>query len=147
MFKQLDFKNIVHVEEAFPLIQQLRPHLNLHSFMELLPPLERVGYEIWQYFDDGKLVGAIGLRRHVDLVRGTHIYIDDLVVDKDVRSKGIGAKLLAFAEKICHDEKIPSLRLECALQNTEALRFYLREKWIQRSNTLVKRGAEISKPA
>lgn len=136
MIRRLNSKS--DFESFFPLISQLRKHLDKDSYFASLQKMIAENYELWGFVRDGKLLGFMGMREYTDFVRGTHLYIDDLVVDEAMRSRGIGAKLLEFAEQQARSRKLPSLRLACAIENTGGAKFYEKEKWIRRSHNFVK---------
>lgn len=139
MFKRLKLTNALDIECVFELVKQLRKHLDFETFQKLLQKMELESYELWAYEVDGKIMGAMGLRSYTDFVRGTHLYVDDLVVDEKFRSQQIGSKLLQHAEALGKERGVPSLRLACAIENVGGLRFYEKEKWTKRSFNFVKK--------
>ena len=139
MFKQIDLNNSSELDAAFELLKQLRTHLTFESFRENISKLKKENYELWSLQDNGSIVALAGLRTYTDFVRGTHLYVDDLVVDQNLRSQGYGAKLLAFTEKLCSEKGLPSLRLACAHENKKGYSFYQREGWTDRSCAFVKK--------
>lgn len=138
MIKKLDLGNIQEIDKIYPLVQQLRPKLTLNTFRDDIEKMKSEKYELWVYEIDEKYLGAIGLREYTDFVRGQHLYVDDLVVDAEMRSQKIGAKLLRFAEEETRLRELPSLRLSCALENVRAARFYEKQSWTKRSAVFVK---------
>lgn len=139
MIRRLNIDNPQEIAKAFPVILQLRPHLDLKSYQILIHSMKTEAYELWAYFEQDEIKGLMGMRVYTDFVRGAHLYIDDLVIDEKYRSQKIGAKLLAFAELEAKQRKIPSLRLACALSNTGGMKFYEREAWARRSYNYVKK--------
>ncbi len=69
----------------------------------------------------------MGLRYLHNYVHKYHLYIDDLVVKKDIRSQGGGAILLEFAEDLAKAKSCTGLRLCTGIDNKEGIRFYERE--------------------
>lgn len=118
------------VEKVFPIMKELRTNLDEESYLRL--------YKEAKLRDEYKLVGAIrdelcyglmGYRILYDFVHGKHVYIDDLVVTKDVRGQGLGAQLLAHAQQIAEKENCQGLRLCTGVDNHDAKRFYERHGW------------------
>lgn len=138
LFKKIESED--DLLRIFPLIRQLRKHLTEETFMEHYASMSFEEYELWSYEENQKSVGLIGMRVCTDFVRGTHLYVDDLVTDEEHRSQGIGAKLLNFAEEEAKKRNLPSLRLACVIENASGLKFYEREGWIRRSYNLVKKS-------
>ena len=139
MFKQIDLNNSSELEAAFELLKQLRSHLTFDTFRENIFKLKNENYELWSLQVGGRIVALAGLRTYTDFVRGTHLYIDDLVVDQSLRSQGYGAKLLKFTEDLCSEKSLPSLRLACAHENKKGYAFYQREGWTDRACAFVKK--------
>jgi ribosomal protein S18 acetylase RimI-like enzyme len=83
---------------VFPLIVQLRPHLDSDEFLSRVRRQSHAGYALIGAFRDGRIVGALGVRPVQTLVRGPHLHIDDIVVDEGERGNGIGRLLMEYAE-------------------------------------------------
>ena len=75
----------------------------------------------------------MGVRLLYDYVHLKHFYIDDLVIDENQRSNGIGAKLLQHAEELAKKEKCTGLRLCTGTENHRGIQFYEKQKWLQRA--------------
>jgi len=82
----------------FPLIAQLRPHLDADEFLRRVRRQSHSGYELVGAFQDGRPVGVLGMRPVHTLVRGPHLHIDDIVVDEKDRKAGAGRALMDYAE-------------------------------------------------
>lgn len=127
-------KTKADLESIYPIIKELRTNLTLQDFLHLTTEAsKRDDYEIVAYFENNTCLGAMGYRTLYDLVHGKHLYIDDLVVTANSRSKGIGAKLLKYAEEIAAAKQCKGLRLCTGVDNQAGKRFYEREGWKQRS--------------
>ncbi|MEK7357337.1 MAG: GNAT family N-acetyltransferase, partial [Bdellovibrionota bacterium] len=87
------------LEKIFPIVKELRPHLEFAEFKRLVSLAHAAdGYRLVAREVKGQVVAVMGFRILHDLVHGSHLYVDDLVVTKDERSSGHGAQLLRFAE-------------------------------------------------
>ena len=82
----------------FPLIEQLRPHLDANEFISRARRQMHNGYELIGAFKGGEVAGVLGMRPVHTLVRGAHLHIDDIVVDEGGRKSGTGRALMAYAE-------------------------------------------------
>lgn len=71
----------------------------------------------------------MGYRVLCDFVHGRHLYIDDLVTDENIRSKGYGATLLKEAEKIAQENGCTNLRLCTGIDNDRGKTFYEKNNW------------------
>lgn len=119
---------------VYKLMQQLRPHISEEQFIHIHRQAKKADeYTIYGYYENEKCLGLMGLRYLHDYVHQFHLYIDDLVVDENCRSKGIGARLLSFAEELARKKKCTGLRLCTGAENEPGKRFYEREKWVSRA--------------
>ncbi|HVB49856.1 MAG TPA: GNAT family N-acetyltransferase [Burkholderiales bacterium] len=71
--------------------------------------------------------GAAVFRIHENTSSGLHLYVDDLVTDEALRSRGIGRLLLAECERVARERGCRVLALDSGTQRREAHRFYFRE--------------------
>lgn len=133
-------KTKAELERCFPVMKELRPHLDFAAFLEIYASAHKAdGYEIAAIEREGKILAVMGYRILWDYVRGKHLYIDDLVATATARSQGLGAELLQFAEKVAAENACPSLRLCTGTENEKGMKFYEREGWTKRSFAYVKR--------
>ncbi len=119
---------------VFQLMLQLRPHLNFENYIDIYKEARRANnYTLFGCYQGSSCLGLMGLRTMHDYVHGFHIYIDDLVVAAEHRSKGVGAQLLKHAEALAIEKKCTGLRLCTGLENQAGIRFYERENWQHRA--------------
>jgi ribosomal protein S18 acetylase RimI-like enzyme len=122
------------LKSVFPLMKQLREHLDETQFVDLVQSAMRDSrYQLLGFFEDGNCQGLMGYRILTDLVHGRHMYIDDLVVDEKTRSKGLGARLLSKAKEIARSENCKRLRLCTGADNNRGKDFYERNGWKMRA--------------
>lgn len=130
------------LERVFPIVKELRPHLDLDEFRRLVTLAHAAdGYRLVVREVRGRPVAVMGYRILHDLVHGSHLYIDDLVTTKDERSGGHGAQLLRFAEAEARRLGLAGLRLCTGTDNVQARRFYEREGWEGRAIAYKKKMA------
>lgn len=123
---------------AYPLISKLRS-LSEADFLEAMSLQTGHGYRMIGARKSGHWVGLIGFRPVRTLARGPHIHVDDLVVDPDQRSSGIGRTLLAHAEAEARQLGGRSIFLDA---RPESIGFYEREGFIAHTSpSMVKRLA------
>ncbi|MES2963791.1 MAG: GNAT family N-acetyltransferase [Bdellovibrionota bacterium] len=128
------------LERIFPIMKELRPHLDLDEFKRLAALAHAAdGYRLVVREIKGEAVAVMGYRILHDFVHGSHLYIDDLVTTKDARGEGHGAQLLRFAEGEARRLGLAGLRLSTGTENKDARRFYEREGWEARSVTFKKK--------
>lgn len=124
---------------AFPVVKELRGHLDLAEFTRLVMLAAAAdGYRLVAREEKSieskwRVVAVMGYRILHDLAHGSHLYVDDLVTSKDARSHGHGAELLRWAEGEARRLGLSGLRLCSGVENKPAHRFYEREGWTARS--------------
>jgi GNAT superfamily N-acetyltransferase len=120
--------------DAYALIRELRPHLTEAEFTARCREAgTRDAYTMYGLYEGEKCLGALGMRRLVDLLHGPHFYIDDLVVDETARSRELGARLLGFAKQIAAEAGGLGLRWCTGIDYWPARHFYEREGWTARA--------------
>ncbi len=128
------------LERCLRVMQELRPHLSREKYFEIYQDAHQSNnYEIVAFEEAGQISALMGYRILSDFVRGRHVYVDDLVTTQLARSRGIGAKLLNYAEGIARDLNCDCLRLCTGLENSRGIQFYERNGWTKRSFAYVKK--------
>lgn len=121
--KELQSQN--EILEAFPVMKQLRNHLDEETYLELvMDAREKDRYKMLALFDRGELVAVTGFKPMITLYYGRFVWVCDLVTDTNTRSKGYGEKLLTFVHKWAKENNYESVALSSGLQRTDAHRFY-----------------------
>jgi GNAT superfamily N-acetyltransferase len=113
--------------EVLPILRQLYPSLEEGRYAALLAEMIDDGYrQFAQRNEAGEVVALAGVAVHVNLYYGRHLYVYDLVVKEDARSKGYGGLLMAHVEDIARREGCQMAALACGLEREGALRLYER---------------------
>jgi GNAT superfamily N-acetyltransferase len=112
---------------AFPVLEQLRPHLTKAAFLERVRRQMEQGYRVAVVESGGAVRAVAGFRVAENLFSGKHVYVDDLVTDADARSKGYGRQLLDWLMEFARANGCEMLELDSGVQRAEAHRFYFRE--------------------
>ncbi len=115
------------ISETFPVMRQLRPHLEEAEYLEVVRRLQRSGYRLAFAAEDGVVQCVAGFRIVEFLAYGKFLYVDDLVTAEDARSEGHGKQMLDWLAGVARKEGCKSLQLESGVQRHEAHRFYFRE--------------------
>lgn len=64
------------------------------------------------------------VREHINLKERTVLWIDELVVDENIRGKGIGRSLFLEVNKIAKENNCNAVELNCWNFNRQAIKFY-----------------------
>ncbi len=117
----------IEITACFPVMQELRPHLEEHRFLERIHDQQRDGYALAYVQSDSSIVAAAGFRISENLAWGRFMYVDDLVTAAAHRSQGHGARLLDWLKALAVKEGCCALHLDSGSQRKAAHRFYERE--------------------
>jgi GNAT superfamily N-acetyltransferase len=109
---------------AWPVMRELRPHLDEGTFVSMMIPMRAEGYRLFALKVGGEIVALAGIGVMTNLYDLRHVYVYDLVTDSRHRSKGHGATLLSWLEEFGRREGCVRIALSSGVQRTDAHRFY-----------------------
>ena len=119
------------IRACWPVMSQLRPHLEEKDFVPLVRRQFHEGYCLAFITENGKVAAVGGFRILNSLAWGRFCYVDDLVIDQGTRSQGKGKELLDWLKAKAREEGCARFELDSGVQRHGAHRFYLRERmWI-----------------
>lgn len=110
--------------EAFPVMHELRTHLDEVSFIALLREMAPQGYRLLAVRDEGAIKALAGIARLTNLYYGRHIWVYDLITTAAARSRGYGEALLGHVERMARELDCDTVALASGLQRLDAHRFY-----------------------
>lgn len=110
--------------QAYPVMNQLRTHLDEPTYIETLREMKSQGYRLFAFIEEGNVRAVTGIIPLTSLYYGRYIWVHDLVTDTQERSKGFGDKLLSFIQQWAKAEGFDVVALSSGLQRQDAHRFY-----------------------
>ncbi|MEH1811801.1 MAG: GNAT family N-acetyltransferase [Nostoc sp.] len=113
---------------CFPVISQLRPHLEQDNFVEQVRYQMKEGYQLAFLEVEQQAVAVAGFRISNCLALGKFLYIDDLVVDELKRSHSYGKQLFQWLIEYARNHDCKHLSLDSGVQRFAAHRFYLMQR-------------------
>jgi GNAT superfamily N-acetyltransferase len=117
------------IARCFPVMVQLRTHLNAERFVTRVRRMQTEGYALALLEDDARVVRAAGGFRIRDmLAHGRTMYVDDLVTDAGSRSLGYGRMLLDWLVARARTEGCHEFSLDSGTHRHDAHRFYFRQR-------------------
>jgi len=116
------------IASTFDVMVQLRPSLERAFYVALVRELMRSdGFQLACLVDQGEVRAVAGYRIMHMLYCGRLLYVDDFVTDARVRSRGYGARLLAWLKETGRAQGCSELQLISRVVREQAHRFYFRE--------------------
>lgn len=111
--------------EAYPVMKQLRTHLNMEEYLELVEEAaEKEHYKLAALYENDRMAAVTGFMPMITLYNGKFIWVCDLVTDTSHRSKGYGEKLLNYVHVWAKENGYNIVSLSSGLQRADAHRFY-----------------------
>ena len=115
------------IARCFAVMRQLRPHLVEHEFVARIRRMQPEGFHLALLDEEGVVRAVAGYRFYEKLFSGKNLYVDDLVTDEAMRSRGLGKALLDWLRNEARSLGCAQLHLDSGLQRPDAHRFYERE--------------------
>jgi len=113
------------VAACYPVMAQLRPHIDESLFVAQVRTQQAQGYLLAALHDEGRIRAVAGYRYYHNLVSGHVLYVDDLVTDENQRSKGYGDRLFEWLVLQAKSRGCDTFELDSGVQRHGAHRFYL----------------------
>jgi GNAT superfamily N-acetyltransferase len=123
----VELRSAAERREVLPILRELYPWLEEGHYAALLAEMIDDGYRQFALRNEaGEVVAVAGVAVHVNIYYGRHLFIYDLVVKEDARSKGYGGLLMDHVEEIGRHEGCETAALAVSLDREGAQRFYER---------------------
>ena len=123
----VELRSAAERTEVLPILRQLYPSLDEERYAALLAEMIDDGYRQFALRNEAaEIVALAGVAVHVNLYYGRHLYVYDLVVKEEARSKGYGGLLMDHVEGVARREGCETAALACGLEREGALRLYER---------------------
>ena len=114
------------IAATFDVLRQLRPHLTRDSFVPVVRSLMASDfYRLASLMDEGA-VRAVAGYRIMNMLYCRLLYVDDLVTDERVRSRGYGTQMMRWLIEQARREGCAELQLISRVEREQAHRFYYR---------------------
>jgi GNAT superfamily N-acetyltransferase len=110
--------------EAFPVMKELRTHLDEEQFLAITSEMAWDGYRLFAGRVEGRIVALAGVAVCLNLYHGRHVWVYELVTAEAERSCGYGGKLLTRMEELAREEECGMICLSSGVQRAAAHRFY-----------------------
>ena len=122
-------KSELEISACFPVIKELRSHLNLTDFVtQVRRQQQQFDYKLAYLQVDELVLAVAGFRISESLAWGKFLYVDDLVSKSGMRSQGYGTQLFNWLVDYARSQDCQQLTLDSGVQRFAAHRFYLRHR-------------------
>ena len=120
-----ELKDELDWKKAFPVMKQLRTHLNEAGYLRLVKEaIQKEGYKLAALYKNETIVAVTGFMPMITLYNGRFIWVCDLVTDAGHRSQGYGRALLNYVHQWAKENDYDLVSLSSGLQRVDAHRFY-----------------------
>jgi GNAT superfamily N-acetyltransferase len=126
------------LRRCFPIIAQLRPALDLPTFLERVAVQQKEGYALALLEEGAEVAVVAGFRFLHCLPLGKFMYIDDFVTHEKQRGRGLGAQLFSWLENKARQNGCSAIQLDSGTQREAAQRFYAAMKMNMTCNHFTK---------
>jgi len=120
-------KSDTELRKISELLRHLRPAFDTEGLISQVREQMQSGYQVAYVESGGEVLCAAGFVVGQKLAWGKHIYVDDLVTSEHHRSRGAGAKMIAWLKAHARQLGCTQLHLDSGVQRFAAHKFYLRE--------------------
>ena len=118
------------LQQAYPVLHELRTGLTERAFRDLYAEAYPEGYRMVGLFDEGECRAVAGYHLTHGFMHGRFMYIDDLVTAARWRSRGYGRALNDYLVTTARAAGCNSVQLDSGTHRTDAHRFYFRAGYI-----------------
>jgi ribosomal protein S18 acetylase RimI-like enzyme len=116
------------IQDCWPVMAQLRPHLTQEDYLSAIRAQFAEGYRLAFVRRNGRVAAVAGFRILQSLAWGRFCYVDDLVTDERARSQGLGGELLRWLCEYAQAQGCRRLELDSGVQRFAAHRFYFQQR-------------------
>lgn len=138
-YRLVEFITLEQMLENYELLVQLSPQITREKYRIMLEDMLRHGYRQVGVFEGDKCIGISGFWISTKLYSGKYVELDNVVIDRDYRSKGIGKLLCDWVVEQGRSEGCETAMLDAYAENQDAHRFYFREGFIIRGFHFLKK--------
>lgn len=127
MMNKIDLKILekIDVEKIAVLGQQLNPDLSLQQTKDyFLQMFDFQNYICFGVFLNEELVGISSAWTTVRLYSGKQLEVDNVIIDKQQQSKGLGKLFFEYIENWAKEKEYKTIELNTYVQNSKSHKFY-----------------------
>ena len=135
---QIREMSLKELDTIYEVLVQLRPTLSFKEFDDLIYDMRDINYKMIGLFEREKLITYAGVAVQTNFYHKCHLYVFDLVTDKEYRSKDYGYEMLDYLVAYAKTAMCKSIVLSSGLQRESAHRFYEKNGFSKKSFVFLK---------
>lgn len=125
-----DLNSLDEMLESFPLVGQMYDKMSFETFKSFVQEMiDTNDFKMVAAYLDGKMVGVSGYWVFLMLYCGRYLQASNLVVDKDLRSQGIGKEILHYLEEKAKNLGCKKIVLDSYIENKKSHPLYFKENF------------------
>lgn len=115
------------IKYCYKIMHEIRQDLSENDFLNSISQQIKNGYKVAYVIENNQVICVCGFTICQKLAWGKHIYVDDFVTDKSVKSTDAAKALLDFIKLYAKQQKCTSIHLDSSVYRHEAHKFYLNQ--------------------
>ena len=117
------------IECILPLAQKANPKLSTKVLKQRLSSMMEHNYHCAGLYHDNKLIGISGFWIGSKFYCGKYMELDNVFIDQEYRSAGLGEKLITWLEQHAKSLDCQVMMLDAYTSNTRAHKFYIQKNY------------------
>lgn len=110
---------------CFDVLKQLYPSLTQNILIDTIDHQSKNSYKLLMAYDKEQVIAVVRFRIGYNFSIGKYIYVENMVVDEQYRSLGIGSQMLERIQEFGKTKKCKQIRLISSTTRHKAHKFYL----------------------
>ena len=135
---QIREMTLKELDSIYEVLVQLRPALSFKEFDDLVYDMREINYKMIGLFECDKLITYAGVAVQTNFYHKRHLYVFDLVTDKEYRSKNYGYEMLDYLEVYAKTAMCKNIVLSSGLERESAHKFYENNGFSKKSFVFLK---------
>jgi len=133
--RELDLKEL---DTVYNVLSQLREELSYKEFEDLIYDMRHMEYKMIGIMENERLITYAGVAVQTNLYHKRHLYVFDLVTDKEYRGQGYGVMMLEYLKDYAKMGMCENIVLSSGFAREDAHRFYENDGFSKKSFMFVK---------
>ena len=133
--RELDLKEL---DTVYNVLSQLREELSYKEFEDLIYDMRHMEYKMIGIMENEGLITYAGVAVQTNLYHKRHLYVFDLVTDKEYRGQGYGVMMLEYLKDYAKMGMCENIVLSSGFAREDAHRFYKNDGFSKKSFMFVK---------